>query len=113
MISIRAVETYIFLGSTLEGSTYSGEGGGEDDSDQGKKPQQKKRGIFPKQATNIMRAWLFQNLTVSVNRLVISDGVLFNFFRIYTNRLHDTEIKVYYLILFIDLGKIFDTFALH
>nr|CAB3263752.1 meis homeobox protein [Phallusia mammillata] len=50
-------------GSTLEGSTYSGDGGGEDDSDPGKKPQQKKRGIFPKQATNIMRAWLFQNLT--------------------------------------------------
>lgn len=52
-------------GSTLEGSTYSGEGGGEEDSDHGKKTQQKKRGIFPKQATNIMRAWLFQNLTVS------------------------------------------------
>nr|XP_018669120.1 transcription factor protein isoform X1 [Ciona intestinalis] len=50
-------------GSTIEGSTYSGEGGNEDDSDPGKKPQQKKRGIFPKQATNIMRAWLFQNLT--------------------------------------------------
>ncbi|XP_077967735.1 homeobox protein Meis1-like isoform X2 [Styela clava] len=49
--------------STLEGSTYSGEGGAEDnDSDPCKKPQ-KKRGIFPKQATNIMRAWLFQNLT--------------------------------------------------
>lgn len=25
----------------------------------------KKRGIFPKQATNILRAWLFQHLTVS------------------------------------------------
>jgi len=50
-------------GSALEGSTYSGEGGGEEDSDPGKKPPQKKRGIFPKQATNIMRTWLFQNLT--------------------------------------------------
>ena len=29
------------------------------------KRQPKKRGIFPKQATNILRAWLFQNLTVS------------------------------------------------
>ena len=57
---------YFFItGSTLEGSTYSGDGGLEEDSDPGKKPQQKKRGIFPKQATNIMRAWLFQNLTVS------------------------------------------------
>lgn len=27
--------------------------------------RQKKRGIFPKVATNIMRAWLFQHLTVS------------------------------------------------
>lgn len=25
----------------------------------------KKRGIFPKMATNIMKAWLFQHLTVS------------------------------------------------
>jgi len=25
----------------------------------------KKRGIFPKPATNILRAWLFQNLAVS------------------------------------------------
>ena len=33
-------------GSTLEGSTYSGEGGGEDDSDQGKKPQQKNEEFF-------------------------------------------------------------------
>ena len=29
------------------------------------KRQPKKRGIFPKQATNILRAWLFANLTVS------------------------------------------------
>jgi hypothetical protein len=26
----------------------------------------KKRGIFPKVATNIMRAWLFQHLTVII-----------------------------------------------
>lgn len=49
--------------SNLEGSTYSGDGAADDtDCDPCKKPQ-KKRGIFPKQATNIMRAWLFQNLT--------------------------------------------------
>ena len=29
------------------------------------KSTQKKRGIFPKSATNIMKAWLFQHLTVS------------------------------------------------
>ncbi|CAB1339909.1 unnamed protein product [Coregonus sp. 'balchen'] len=34
--------------------------GDEDDQD---KKRQKKRGIFPKVATNIMRAWLFQHLT--------------------------------------------------
>ena len=34
----------------------------------------KKRGIFPKPATNILRAWLFQNLAVSINwRLVGTD----------------------------------------
>lgn len=30
-----------------------------------KKNQGKKRGIFPKAATNIMKAWLFQHLTVN------------------------------------------------
>ena len=35
----------------------------EKDDPKGRQP--KKRGIFPKQATNILRAWLFQNLTVS------------------------------------------------
>ncbi len=38
----------------------------ESDSDENKpKHRQKKRGIFPKVATNIMRAWLFQHLSVS------------------------------------------------
>jgi len=43
-------------------SVGSGEGTGDDDEDGGKK-NQKKRGIFPKVATNILRAWLFQHLT--------------------------------------------------
>lgn len=34
------------------------------DGKDGRKPS-KKRGIFPKVATNIMRAWLFQHLTVN------------------------------------------------
>lgn len=34
----------------------------EDDKD---KRKQKKRGIFPKMATNIMKGWLFQHLNVS------------------------------------------------
>lgn len=38
-------------------------GSSSDDKDDVKGRQPKKRGIFPKQATNILRAWLFQNLT--------------------------------------------------
>lgn len=47
----------------------SGEsGGGDSDTESrgGKGSSNKKRGLFPKQATNILRAWLFQNLSVSI-----------------------------------------------
>ncbi|CAG0879931.1 unnamed protein product [Cyprideis torosa] len=45
-------------------SVGSGDLTGEDDDDErGGKKNQKKRGIFPKVATNILRAWLFQHLT--------------------------------------------------
>ncbi|XP_042565865.1 homeobox protein Meis2b isoform X1 [Clupea harengus] len=50
------------LGDGLENSLASPGTGDEDDQD---KKRQKKRGIFPKVATNIMRAWLFQHLTVN------------------------------------------------
>ena len=50
-----------FLG---DASVGSGDGTGDDDDDDRNKKRQKKRGIFPKVATNIMRAWLFQHLTV-------------------------------------------------
>lgn len=50
------------LGSFLgDASLGSGDGTEEDDDNRGRR-QQKKRGIFPKAATNIMRAWLFQHL---------------------------------------------------
>uniref|UniRef100_A0A6P6XME9 Homeobox protein homothorax-like n=2 Tax=Dermatophagoides pteronyssinus TaxID=6956 RepID=A0A6P6XME9_DERPT len=49
-----------FLG---DASIGSGDGTGDDDDDDRSKKRQKKRGIFPKVATNIMRAWLFQHLT--------------------------------------------------
>ena len=56
-----------FIGSFLgDASIGSGDGTGEDDDDDRSKKRQKKRGIFPKVATNIMRAWLFQHLTVSI-----------------------------------------------
>ncbi|XP_017774900.1 PREDICTED: homeobox protein homothorax isoform X1 [Nicrophorus vespilloides] len=56
----------VFLGSPGDASNASigsGEGTGEEDDDTNGKKNQKKRGIFPKVATNILRAWLFQHLT--------------------------------------------------
>ncbi|XP_073495124.1 homeobox protein Meis2 isoform X4 [Phyllobates terribilis] len=49
-------------GDVLDNSVASPGTGDDDDPDKEKK-RQKKRGIFPKVATNIMRAWLFQHLT--------------------------------------------------
>ncbi len=54
-----------FTGDASNASVGSGEGTGEEDDDTNGKKNQKKRGIFPKVATNILRAWLFQHLTVS------------------------------------------------
>ncbi|XP_015785871.1 homeobox protein homothorax isoform X2 [Tetranychus urticae] len=55
---------YLIPGSFLgDASVGSGDGTGEEDDDERNKKRQKKRGIFPKTATNIMRAWLFQHLT--------------------------------------------------
>ncbi|XP_066969542.1 homeobox protein homothorax isoform X45 [Macrobrachium rosenbergii] len=48
-------------GDASNASIGSGEGTEEDED--GSKKNQKKRGIFPKVATNILRAWLFQHLT--------------------------------------------------
>uniref|UniRef100_A0A672JVD6 Meis homeobox 1 a n=1 Tax=Sinocyclocheilus grahami TaxID=75366 RepID=A0A672JVD6_SINGR len=47
----------------LDQSVASPSTGEEEDPDKERK-NNKKRGIFPKVATNIMRAWLFQHLTV-------------------------------------------------
>ena len=50
-------------GDGLDTSMASPSSGGEDEElDQERR--HKKRGIFPKVATNIMRAWLFQHLSV-------------------------------------------------
>lgn len=56
----------IVAGDASNASIGSGEGTGEEDDDSSGKKNQKKRGIFPKVATNILRAWLFQHLTVSI-----------------------------------------------
>ena len=53
------------LGDGLDNSVGSGEGTADEDCEDRNPKRQKKRGIFPKVATNIMRAWLFQHLTVS------------------------------------------------
>ena len=47
--------------SSIEGDYYE-----ENDDHAGNKRRQKKRGIFPKAATSLMRAWLFQHLNVCV-----------------------------------------------
>merc|ERR1719238_1938739 len=51
-------------GDASNASVGSGDGtDGCDDDDSTRKKNDKKRGIFPKVATNILRAWLFQHLT--------------------------------------------------
>ncbi|CAL8333402.1 unnamed protein product [Merluccius merluccius] len=49
-------------GDGLDNGAASPSGGDDDDLDRDKR-NNKKRGIFPKVATNVMRAWLFQHLT--------------------------------------------------
>ena len=56
---------FLFSGDCLDNSVGSGEGTADEDCEDRNPKRQKKRGIFPKVATNIMRAWLFQHLTVS------------------------------------------------
>lgn len=59
---------FCVAGEASNASIGSGDGTGEEDDDTNGKKNQKKRGIFPKVATNILRAWLFQHLTVSDER---------------------------------------------
>lgn len=60
-------------GDASNASIGSGDGTGEDDDDSNSKKNQKKRGIFPKVATNILRAWLFQHLTVRARCVTFTD----------------------------------------
>ncbi|XP_049643248.1 homeobox protein Meis3 isoform X2 [Suncus etruscus] len=50
-------------GDGLDASVASPSSGGEDEDPDQERRRNKKRGIFPKVATNIMRAWLFQHLS--------------------------------------------------
>ena len=50
----------------LDNSVGSNEQSGDEDLDnESLKKRQRKRGIFPKVATNMMRAWLFQHFSVN------------------------------------------------
>ena len=55
----------LFVDSGCPDNLVDSEDGFLQDDDDKDKRKQKKRGIFPKMATNIMKAWLFQHLTVS------------------------------------------------
>jgi len=62
----------VLSGDGLDNSIGSGDITADEDSEANSAAKrQKKRGIFPKIATNIMRAWLFQHLTVSIYRPVL------------------------------------------
>lgn len=51
----------------MDNSVGSNEQSGDEDLDnESSKKRQRKRGIFPKVATNMMRAWLFQHFSVSI-----------------------------------------------
>ena len=66
IIIIIILGYFRFAGDASNASVGSGDGtDGCDDDDPSSKKNAKKRGIFPKVATNILRAWLFQHLTVS------------------------------------------------
>lgn len=64
----------LFLGDFLDQGVASPSTGEEDDPDKDRK-NNKKRGIFPKVATNVMRAWLFQHLTVKEMSLSVPKSV--------------------------------------
>lgn len=76
----------LYIGDASNASVGSGDGTGEDDDDpSGGKKNQKKRGIFPKVATNILRAWLFQHLTVSQYISIIKHKILSYDFLVYVS----------------------------
>ncbi|PNI28951.1 MEIS3 isoform 12, partial [Pan troglodytes] len=63
-------------GDGLDTSVASPSSGGEDEDLDQERRRNKKRGIFPKVATNIMRAWLFQHLSRRSDAPVLPDVCL-------------------------------------
>lgn len=76
IIILNTLWVLVATGDASNASVGSGDGTGEEDDETNGKKNQKKRGIFPKVATNILRAWLFQHLTVSEENLIFSIVVL-------------------------------------
>ncbi|KAL1763404.1 homeobox protein Meis3 isoform X2, partial [Sigmodon hispidus] len=62
-VASQSGDTSSDQGDTLDTSVASPSSAGEDEELDLERRQNKKRGIFPKVATNIMRAWLFQHLS--------------------------------------------------
>ncbi|XP_053508005.1 homeobox protein Meis3 [Ictalurus furcatus] len=61
-LATHSVDACSDAGDGLDGAVASPSTGEEDETDRDRR-NNKKRGIFPKVATNIMRAWLFQHLS--------------------------------------------------
>lgn len=66
------IDTNSETGDALDNSVGSNEQSGDDDLEENSsnKKRQRKRGIFPKVATNMMRAWLFQHFSVSTHYIL-------------------------------------------
>ena len=75
-IFIESMACLFISDPSLNTSVGSEDGTGDNTDDEQSKKSQKKRGIFPKAATNIMKAWLFQHLTVSLTRGASTRGTL-------------------------------------
>lgn len=75
-IFIESMACLFISDPSLNTSVGSEDGTGDNTDDEQSKKSQKKRGIFPKAATNIMKAWLFQHLTVRVTRGASTRGTL-------------------------------------
>ena len=70
LVAVLTISFWLLSDDGADNSIGSGEGTADEDSESSNSAKrQKKRGIFPKVATNIMRAWLFQHLSVSVEFL--------------------------------------------
>lgn len=63
------VFVFVYIGMGMSGDcldhSAASPSTGDDDDPEKERLHNKKRGIFPKVATNTLRTWLFQHLTVS------------------------------------------------